>query len=65
MASLSLSPQFETNEISNGKVIELLYQLKSAKAHGKNYTLLLVRHLLRNRLFFAYLKISNVVNIVI
>ena len=47
MASLSLSPQFETNAISNGK------QLKSAKAHGKNYikvTPLLVRHLLHNRL---------------
>ena len=53
MASLSLSPQFETNAISNGKVIELLQQLKSAKAHGKNYikvTPLLVSHLLHNRL---------------
>ena len=37
MASLSLSPQFETNAISNGKVVELLLRLKSAKARGKNY----------------------------
>ena len=37
MASLSLYTQFETNLISNRKVIELLLQLKSAKAHGKNY----------------------------
>ena len=35
MASLSLYPQFETNFMSNGKVIELILQLKSAKAHGK------------------------------
>ena len=48
MASLSLYPQFETNLISNGKVIELVLQLKSAKAHGKNYMKVkpdLVRHL--------------------
>ena len=37
MASLSLYPQFETNLMSNRKVIELLLQLKSAKTHGKNY----------------------------
>ena len=37
MASLSLYPQFETNLMSNSKVTELLLQLKSAKAHGKNY----------------------------
>ena len=37
MASLSLYPHFETNVMSNRKVIELLLQLKSAKAHGKNY----------------------------
>ena len=37
MASLSLYPQFETNLISNRNVIEVLLQLKSAKAHGKNY----------------------------
>ena len=37
MASLSLYPQFETNLMSNCKVIELLLQLKSAKANGKNY----------------------------
>ena len=34
MASLSLYSQFETNLMSNRKVIELLLQLKSAKAHG-------------------------------
>ena len=37
MASLSLCPQFETNFMSNRNVTELLLQLKSAKAHGKNY----------------------------
>ena len=37
MASLSLYPQFETNLMSNRKVFELLLQLKSAKAGGKNY----------------------------
>ena len=36
MASLSLYPQSEINLMSNRKVIELLLQLKSAKAHGKN-----------------------------
>ena len=53
MASLSPYPQFETNLMSNRKVIELLLQVKSAKAHGKNYIKVrpyLVRHLLRNRL---------------
>ena len=35
MASLSLYPQFETNLMSNRKVIEFFLQLKSAKAHGK------------------------------
>ena len=53
MASLSLYPQFETNLMSNRKVIELLLQLKSAKAHGKNYIKVkphLARHLLRYRL---------------
>ena len=53
MASLSLYPQFETNLMSNRKVIELLLQLKNAKTHGKNYMKVkqhLVRHLLRNRL---------------
>ena len=51
MASLSLYPQFETDLMSNHKVIELLLQLMSAKAHGKNYIKVrppLVRHLLRN-----------------
>ena len=54
MASLSLYPQFETNLMSNRKVIELLLQLKSAKDHGKNYIKVkphLVHHLLRYRLF--------------
>ena len=37
MASFSLSPHFETNLMSNRKVIELLVQLKSVKAHGKIY----------------------------
>ena len=48
MASLSLYSQFETNLMSNCKVIELLLLLKSAKAHGKNYIKVkphLVRHL--------------------
>ena len=54
MASLSPYTQFETNLISNRKVIELILQLKSAKTHGKNYIKVrprLVRHLSRNRLF--------------
>ena len=37
MALPSLYPQFETNLMSNRKVIELLLQLKSAKDHDKNY----------------------------
>ena len=54
MTSLSLYAQFETNLTSNRNVIELLLQLKSAKARSKNYIKVkahLVRHLLRNRLF--------------
>ena len=54
MASLSLYPQFETNLMSNREVVKLLLQLKSEKAHDKNYIKVkphLVRHLLRNRLF--------------
>ena len=57
MASLSLYRQSETNLMSNRKVIELVLQLKSAKAHRKNYikvTPLLIRHLLRNRLLPLY-----------
>ena len=49
MSLLSLRPQFETNAISNDKVIELPLQLKSAKAHGYNYIKvkpLLVCHIL-------------------
>ena len=56
MASPSLYPHFETNLMSNRKVIKLLLQLKSAKAHGKNHTKVrqpLVRHLLRNCLFLS------------
>ena len=52
--SMSLYPKFESSLISNRNVIELLLQLKSAKAHGKTYIRVkahLVRHLLRNRLF--------------
>ena len=52
MASLSLCPQFETNLMTNRKAIELLLQIKSAKAHGKNHIKvkpLPVRHLLRDR----------------
>ena len=48
MASLNLYPQFETNLMSNRNVIELILQLKSAKAHDKNYIKVkpsLVRHL--------------------
>ena len=55
MASLILCPQFETNLVSNRKVIELLLQLKSANAHGKTYIKVkpyLVRHLLGNCLLF-------------
>ena len=54
MASLSFYLQFETNLMSNRKVIELFLQLKSAKARGKNYVQVKshpVRHLLRNCLF--------------
>ena len=57
MTSLSLYPQFETNLMSNQKVIVLLLQLKSAKAHGKNYIKVkphLVRHLLRNGLLTVW-----------
>ena len=53
MSSLSLYPQFESNLLSNRRVIELLLQLKSAKAHGKDYIKVkshLVCYLLRNRL---------------
>ena len=53
MASLSLYPQFETNLMSNRKVIKLLLQLKSAKAHDKDHIkvkLHLVHNLQGNRL---------------
>ena len=55
MASLSLCPEFETNLMSNRKVIELGLQLKSAKAHDKNYIKVkphFVRHLLPDRLLW-------------
>ena len=57
MASTSFYLQFETNLMSNRNVIELLLQLKSAKAHGKNYVRVkthMVRHLLGNRLYQRY-----------
>ena len=56
MASPSLSPQFDTNAISNCNVIE------EPKAHGKNYIKvkpLLVSHLLRNRLFVSLCEIQH------
>ena len=62
MASLSLYPQFETNLMSNRKVIELLLNLKSAEAHGKNYIKVephLVCHLLGNHLLICYLQRVN------
>ena len=37
MAPLSFYSRFETNLMSNRKIIELLLQLKRAKADGKNY----------------------------
>ena len=58
MASLSLCPQFETNLMSTRRVIELLLQLKSAKAHGKNYIKVKphpVHDLLRNYLLVLYI----------
>ena len=64
MASLSLYPQFETNLMSNRKVIELLLQLKSAKAHGKNYIKArppLVRHLWHNRLLLQFSHVTLVI----
>ena len=57
----SLCPELESNLMSNRKVIELVLQLKSAKAHGKNCIKVkpyLVRHLLRNRLLIvSYLTV--------
>ena len=59
-ASLSLYPLFDTNMVSDHNVIELPLQLKSAKAHGKNFIKVkahLVRYFLRNHLFEnQYLK---------
>ena len=66
MASLSLCPQFETNLMANRKVIELLLQLKSAKAHGKIYKKVkphLFRHLLRKRLWGPTGNSFNVITI--
>ena len=62
MPSLSLCPQFETNLMSNRKVIKFLLQSKSAMALGKNYIRVkahLVRHLLRNRLFNHVIPCPN------
>ena len=67
MVSLSLCPQFKTNVMSNRKIIELLLQLKSVKAHGKDYIKIkprLVRHLLHNRPFEIQMSSENdVINI--
>ena len=60
MALPSLCLEFETSLMPNRKVIELVLQLNSAKAHGKNYIKVkthLVRHILRNRLFLPFLSI--------
>ena len=62
MALLSLCPQFETDLISNREVIELLLQLKSANAHGKNYIKVkqaLVSHFLR----IVYRRLAFVIHI--
>ena len=59
---MSPYPQFETNLMLNRKVIKLLWQLKIAKAHGKNYIKVrppLVCHLLRNRLLVIYCHTSK------
>ena len=58
----SLYPQFETNLMSNRKVIELLLQLKSAKTRGNNYIKVrpsLVRHAWRNRLWPAMVSFRH------
>ena len=63
MALLSVYPLFEINLMSNRKVIELLLQLKGAKAHGKNYIKVkphLAGHLLRNHLYkLCYVEVPN------
>ena len=61
MASPSFYCQFEAILMSNRKVIELLLQLKSGKAHGESYIKVkphLVRHLLRNCLLSHNIKSS-------
>ena len=63
MASLSVFPQLETNLMSNREVIELLLQLKSARAHGKNYIKVkphLVHHLLGNRLLIKRAVLNSI-----
>ena len=55
MASPSLSPESKTNLMSNRKVIELVLQLKSAKAHSKNY-IKVKPHLVR---FFCVIVYSD------
>ena len=62
MASLSLYPQFVINLMSNRKVIELLLQLKTAEADGKNYITVkphLVRRLLRNRPLRSHIDLDD------
>ena len=54
--------------MSNRKVIELLLQLKSAKAYGKNYIKVkshLVRHLQRNFLLTHLLYLNNLFQFVV
>ena len=67
MASPNLYPQFETNLMSNRKVIKLLLQLKNAKTHGKKYIKVkphLVRHLLRNCLLSTVANLLYVTKVV-
>ena len=66
MASSSLCREFKTNLMSNRKVIELVLQLNSAKAHGKNYIKVkphLVRNLLRNCLFASAPKSESLLKV--
>ena len=63
MASLSPYRQFETNLMSNHKVVELLLQLKSAEAHSKNYIKVkphMVHHLLHNFLLSEFCSLFHV-----
>ena len=62
MARIESATSIETNLMSNRKVIELLLQLKSARAHGKNYIKVkphVVYHLLGNHLLLCLCKRLN------